>query len=932
LIAPKQGFANAIAQQGSLWRLLCVLERPGAEEALSDETDDVSQVDVVTKRRGWALLEALSSSPAVADKIVESSAWIELLGIMIGYNKFTKIWISRAGAAKALSRLLWDPRTGPVIGKFSARFTMAAIEILPNLLRHLLPAPLLERFLPASLVVVLKEEGPDTMLNLFDGESDTPELIWDAGMRTELRKVTTLQLDKCMQTRRETGKWNESLILEPSIRVKYSKLESELYLGGVYVSRFLKDPTYSIRDATTFLDMLLQRWTNELQMCTDAVVITEEKQSTEIIAGGQDTLQVVTDAIVYLCKVRTNLCEKLSTWGYMLKCLTFLDRILSLDMLGSPLLSVMRVLHVAVNCRANVESAIASGSNDRLHGIIAFTMRAIGDKSLHPDTGFMLEMLKRVFVEALGDVSCLIEEPPSGMIGTYTHKYGMAPSPAPGEGRVRVNMGDDPLGLCPTTATSNPAASTPPSGMLNSQSHTMNFGTTSSNHFSSSSYSAQQAYPYYQFPQQQQPFHDSYPIQQTVVGPGVGGSFNSHPTQGMVGSQGQLQRFSMHSQQASVQQQPYQPKTHLPQYPTPSANQSAIAYETVQEQHGGVHQVSTQLQNSASNTDNIHLPFPLSSGHSTISGYSDGGAKIIASSTEGLNQILTATPQDLQLPRNTTPWQHSSHPSQDPSNQYLPNTTVRNNIGVRTSQNVGFQDNHSQSSTSARMTQNDRGHVPFNQSYNTQQSQAQQLLMYPSTGCNTIQIASNQQPSHTLPHNQTMTRQEQQPAYQGPDQRSNAGPALKTVVDTVVQNPAQSATEGTGVDARTKPEPSIEAGHRAASTNGAPGSAKGRTALIESALHCDLATYLVETVLENSSLCNVKDPASVKVHAVELLKLLCQDPGYGMKFSLLLEKIPAWKKYVAQDHSLFITGHEQKTDYFLTDGCSSDSMKLLTKG
>jgi hypothetical protein len=73
------------------------------------------------------LLESLSSSPAVADKIVESSAWIELLGILIGYNEFTKVWIARAGAAKTLSRLLWDPKTGPVIGMFSFRDSVAAI-------------------------------------------------------------------------------------------------------------------------------------------------------------------------------------------------------------------------------------------------------------------------------------------------------------------------------------------------------------------------------------------------------------------------------------------------------------------------------------------------------------------------------------------------------------------------------------------------------------------------------------------------------------------------------------------------------------------------------------------------------------------------------------------------------------------------------------
>ena len=111
---------------------------------------------------------------------------------------------------------------------------------------------------------------------------------------------------------------------------------------------------------------------------------------------------------------------------------------------------------------------------------------------------------------------------------------------------------------------------------------------------------------------------------------------------------------------------------------------------------------------------------------------------------------------------------------------------------------------------------------------------------------------------------------------------------------------------------------------------GAPGAAQGRISLLQSALACKLAEFLLNDVLENATLANVKDPASVKVHAVELLKLLTIDPAYGMKFKLILDEHPAWRKYKSQDHSLFITGTEQKTDYFLTDG-SSGPTKLLTE-
>ena len=86
------------------------------DQSASDGTASDDK-EMVRKQKGWMLLESLSSSPSIASKIVESTAWLELLGILVGFKSFTKTWIARTGAAKTLSRLMWDPKTGPVIGK-----------------------------------------------------------------------------------------------------------------------------------------------------------------------------------------------------------------------------------------------------------------------------------------------------------------------------------------------------------------------------------------------------------------------------------------------------------------------------------------------------------------------------------------------------------------------------------------------------------------------------------------------------------------------------------------------------------------------------------------------------------------------------------------------------------------------------------------------
>ena len=118
-MSPKEPFADSVAKQGALWRLLWVLERPDAIETQEDnESSGADDREIIRRKvKGWALMESLSSSPSIATKLIESSCCLQLLGILVGYSKFSRMWAARVGAAKTLSRLLWDPQTGPSAGK-----------------------------------------------------------------------------------------------------------------------------------------------------------------------------------------------------------------------------------------------------------------------------------------------------------------------------------------------------------------------------------------------------------------------------------------------------------------------------------------------------------------------------------------------------------------------------------------------------------------------------------------------------------------------------------------------------------------------------------------------------------------------------------------------------------------------------------------------
>jgi hypothetical protein len=366
------------------------------------------------KLLSWSVLEALSSDPQVAMQIVASSAWIELLGVLVGYSEFTKVMSARSGAAKTLSRLLWDPATGP-----------RTVECLG-------------RFLPPTLVVRLKDD-PEAMLEVFDVDSESPELIWNGSMRAELRKVLGKVLDDILAKGSGGDGKETNFTLPASTRARFPVLESELYIGGVYVSRFLKEPTYSLRDPTTFLEHLLQRWVKELEIFTSGGNRVGPATSNTVTKAEQDVLTTVTTAIVFVCKVRDTLCDKLAEWGYMSRALDLLKEVLDKELFGTPLLSLLRLLHVAAGRMPNVEALAAVGHGGK-RGVVGFLLRSVNSAPLHEDAAFMVEALKRVFETALGNLKQVKQLKKAPQTEYQPGIVSVGPSHGPGEGPVRKRV------------------------------------------------------------------------------------------------------------------------------------------------------------------------------------------------------------------------------------------------------------------------------------------------------------------------------------------------------------------------------------------------------------------------------------------------------------------------------------------------------------
>ena len=902
-------FAETLSETGNMWQLIFDLATPARGDTESGHSSSQSLQFQQRKAREWSILEGLSSSPAVAEVIVKSSGWIELLGILVGYVHFTKRFTDRVAAAKLLSKLLWDSHAG-----------------------HSL-ATSLGLVLPLTLLTRLKDD-PEKMVKMFDEDSDNPELIWDASMRTDLRNALAPHLDECYSLHNRGEQYNPFAPDIP-VTVRYTSLDKELFLGGVYVSRFLKEPTFQLRDPSQFLEILLQRWNSELDTCTqqDSPVQSSVPKSTEItMATLPDALVLVTDSIVYLCKGQGFLCDKLSDRGILAKALGFLEKMTSEGFLGTPLESTVRILHVSTGRMKNVE-ALAVCRTASARGLVSLMLSAIGTDDLHKNSDFMIETLLRTYKTALGDVRKAGKARNPTHVGTGI-AISMAPSPAPGDEsiRERVNKGDDPLGMfsMPEPVPGNSELRNTVIMEQRNQTHTPRGPTTlfmprsqdnpgifigPSSSFSNTLRDTVQA-----TGNQTQP--SPHPQNQQMNYHGYLSSAPGAQTQTTFHQQQNASFSGAHSFQSNGAQNFGRVPHTDPNRPSPPSSYSQQQTPPIS--------FSGRSAAMYSSSGMMESQRPTSYAARSASMQSTGTATRPSGPLSYTERSYMHTPgtqpppfldRPVPAPSSTPQLYGHFHPATSYGHSAMPN---HQNISSQpTSVLPGSQASYYNDRTSSApaMYGQVRQDQSFGQGYGQVDTGTQQY--HPSSEKSSTQpIHTYEQPPRNVPAEQYSG---------GVPNSSQEPPVVETVQEGNVRSFTPKAVSGDGIDARTAPDPKLSADEQARTVGGAPGAAHGRVGLLEQALESRLCNFVVESFLENPSLVRVKDPASAKVHAIELLKLLRLDPGYGPKFNLILEGIPAWKKYKSQDHSLLITSHEQRADYFLTDGGNSDR-KMLTQG
>jgi DnaJ family protein C protein 13 len=232
----------------------------------------------------------------------------------------------------------------------------------------------IQRFLPPGLVDQVKEGPKESTRKAFLIRSETPEHVWNPNMAKRLSQEIN-RLKTLASKAQLKGQLN--IPLKDEYKFRFEELDNEIFVGGVYVRLFMKQPEFPLRNPKRFLEGLLKEYFKRS---------LEESQK----AGGIDVSMPVllSAATVSLLRIHKLLSEHAASLGYISSLLKFISKVYSNEQASELCGSALRLAHqLSVNVR--VAEAMASVKPEAINVLMQCFKIGLGAEIL------ALEIIKR---------------------------------------------------------------------------------------------------------------------------------------------------------------------------------------------------------------------------------------------------------------------------------------------------------------------------------------------------------------------------------------------------------------------------------------------------------------------------------------------------------------------------------------------------------
>lgn len=189
---------------------------------------------------------------------------------------------------------------------------------------------LIKRFLPQVLTFSIKEQ-PDSCIKFIEMNQETPEIIWNNSMRNTLRK-NIYEFEPLLS---KAYRSQEKYELPEKYKIMYEDLKDEIYIGGVYLRLYLKDPKYTLRAPKVFLEnclkLLLDEGKTEIKRLNGQAIEEDKERQSSGDCTQPDELKeklfnVIASAIICVLRSQTALSDHVAYLGYITKLVDLLTK------------------------------------------------------------------------------------------------------------------------------------------------------------------------------------------------------------------------------------------------------------------------------------------------------------------------------------------------------------------------------------------------------------------------------------------------------------------------------------------------------------------------------------------------------------------------------------------------------------------------------
>ena len=259
--------------------------------------------------------------------------------------------------------------------------------------------------LPQALVDALRDgPGDQAAASVRDYNADTPERVWTAAMARRTAESVRNLAGLAMKQQR-TGRMD--LVLKPeAVRLSHPELADEVVVGGVFLQRYLKEPSFALRSPRRFLDALIDQILNGSEV---AMQHAAKSGNGSIVKDLADKILLRCSAAAALLRVQPLLADHADSVGAPVKLCVFMakwcPRVTALAAADSRvvLANILRIVHQLVGTQSVAESLSAAKmespggpTSPKGMALVAAVKAVFADSWGQATRVLVLEALKRV--------------------------------------------------------------------------------------------------------------------------------------------------------------------------------------------------------------------------------------------------------------------------------------------------------------------------------------------------------------------------------------------------------------------------------------------------------------------------------------------------------------------------------------------------------